>query len=273
MWDTPSRGRIRTAVAWIENVAAVLMLIYVAALRADPDGLGRRWPVVGGAADFLQNTALIAIPLLAVVVSAASFTVRKLGDPVARNALGVLVDEFREAVFREDGSDPQHYHRVTLFRYRKWVFRPYQRNGWKLPLLGKPWEGWLVPVMRSGHTTQKTTARFLAPDDADRATGVAGRTWAVQKPVIVDDLPSVAREADPSEDDYIDYASRSYVPVDLARYKRPEARSLVGFPIETAGEPWGVLVLDSRNPKMDVDAARKRFRAVAGVLGSLVGEA
>jgi len=158
-----------------------------------------------------------------------------LGPPWLWNTVHSYLDSFREEAFNVGLDDAQHHHRVTLFRYKPWYWH-FRR--W-------PWSGWLVPVERSGHTTQASISVYRAPDDADKAEGVAGMTWARRRIVNVSNLPDLSE--DPSRDDMQRYAKATGMNLEVVKKKRPKARSFCGIPVEIKGEVWGVLVLDSRS--------------------------
>lgn len=107
-------------------------------------------------------------------------------------------------------------------------------------------------MLRSGHTTQNTSTVFLAPDDADNAEGVAGKTWAEGREVVVriHSLPKVGDEKSMRE-----YADKTGVSYDWVRNqverKRQFAAYYRGIPIEVNSTKWGVLLLDSRNPNAE----------------------
>lgn len=89
------------------------------------------------------------------------------------------------------------------------------------------------------------------PDDAE---GVAGQTWARNRTVIVSDLPDLNID-NPQETDIIEYAKRAFVTKEWicnrmqTNRRGLQCRSLFGICIEVKGIPWGVLVIDSRNPE------------------------
>ncbi|MEN6541475.1 hypothetical protein [Parvibaculum sp.] len=105
-----------------------------------------------------------------------------------------------------------------------------------------------MPVMRSGKTSKKTRAIFLAPDDGDKAEGVAGYAWASNTVTVADGLPALV--ATSSDARINTYAQRTFCPTAIVReyvqQKRPLPRSIGAIPIEVNHEQWGVLVLDSR---------------------------
>jgi len=230
-----------------------------ASLRADPAKVGQSWKFAGDFLSTVDNNAWILLPGLLLGVGVTQFVRRMIGPPFVWETIHRLLDHVREEVF---GSyiEPVHYHRVTLFKYVKWRFT-WRSKG------GRPRRsGWLVPVERSGHTSRQTKVAFWAPDDADLAEGVAGHTWAVRKAIWVSSLPDLG--TDMSEQAYSAYAKASWVSVEELRREAPLARSFYGIPIEITGKPWGVIVLDSRNPTLIKD--RGSLRLLATGLGKLL---
>jgi hypothetical protein len=148
-----------------------------------------------------------------------------------------LLDSFRDFVFDTDEGD-LHHHRITLFKHRRC-------RGWWTFGAGS---GWLVPVERSGHTTLKSRAAFRAPDAADKAQGIAGYTWARKRMIFVEDLPDICNGGTPEA--LLAFAKATRItPQWLVKHKVC-SRSFCGIPIEVQGNIWGVLVLDSRSPKI-----------------------
>jgi hypothetical protein len=144
-----------------------------------------------------------------------------------------------------------HEHRVTLFQHRRlllWIW-PWRRLWWPWGMGRGPTSGWLVPVLRSGHTTQKSRTVFLAPDDAQHAEGVAGKTWATRnREIVVDNLP----EPDPNvPGSVVDYAKRTGVSEEWLLTQildgRQMARAFRAIPVEVGGRRWGVLL--TRQPR------------------------
>jgi hypothetical protein len=171
---------------------------------------------------------------------------KKFCDRWGHDAVKEMLEILREKGF--PGSvDPVHYHRVTLFRYKKW------RLCWRM----WPWSGWLVPVVRSGHTTLNHRTCFLAPDDADKTEGVAGHCWSTKSVVLVPSedskvqLPCINDDAAKPHDPYPladTYAKATFVCTDWVLNKKPHSRSFLGIPVVVKGEPWGVVIIDSRGP-------------------------
>jgi hypothetical protein len=113
---------------------------------------------------------------------------------------------------------------------------------------------------------------YLAPDDADFAEGVAGRTWAANERVSVEDLPGL--EGTPSGADVTDYAHRSFVSEQWIRRRSSDKvfpRSLHGIPVEVKGKLWGVVVLDSRLERgIRLERATRLISVLAAILDKLL---
>lgn len=201
-----------------------------------------------------------------IVVAAAQFVRRKYGTPWLADTINKLLTEFRDDVFARQNNDAIDRHRVTLFRHRAFRFP-------KLSL------GWLEPVARSGHLTQRGITWFKAPDRADRAEGVAGRAWRCQSWIVVPNptenrqLPNIDWKS--NERTISEYAESTFVTPQWVQQrrkaKRAMARSFCAIRVQVKGKPWGVLVLDSQseNPP-DISTVSTRFSAVASVLSPLL---
>ena len=200
------------------------------------------------------------IPLLMVALGLMQVTRWMIGPPWVWDTIHYLLDRFRDYVFEEE-SGPLHHHRVTLFKYVRvrFCFRRW------------PWSGWLVPIERSGHTTRRSRTTFLAPDDADRAEGIAGQTWAQNRVVPLAKLPDI--NENPSCDALTEYARQTFVAEAWLQKQRQHAHSFCGIPVEVKGKLWGVIVLDSRNPEA-IDQNAIRFYSLIGrYLGKLLERA
>lgn len=204
-----------------------------------------------------QKAAGWAVPIGALTVFLTKGICTAIGPPWTWRAVQRVLNEHRLVAFDVHDGDPVHHHRVTLFKRMRWeaCLRPctYWAWGWKR----WPLDGWLIPVARSGHTTQRTDVIFMAPDDAENAEGVAGQTWACDQVLVINDLPDVSN--DPTNENITDYAKRSFLSEDWVRKrmgKRQLSRSLCGIPLEVRGERWGVLILDSVRENAIKDKAR-----------------
>jgi hypothetical protein len=124
-------------------------------------------------------------------------------------------------------------------------------------------------VARSGLSTQKVRVTFAAPDDPERATGVAGQAATHRRTISAENLPDVSSAAATAAD-FEEYANKSACKVTWIRMHRPKARTLIGFPVEANGRIWGSLVIDSRTPGLDVRAIATHQKKISKTLESLL---
>jgi len=163
-----------------------------------------------------------------------------------------LFNDYREEAFNIAEDDAVHNHRVTLFKRSRliWWIWPWRSRYSPWGKMRAPWSGWLVPLVRSGHTTQRSRTVFLAPDDADNVEGVVGQVWARDRVIVVEDLPDLCGNA--TDQDIAAYALKTWVPDAWVRWRLRSGkqcpRSICGIPVEVNGSRWGVIVLDSYSP-------------------------
>lgn len=203
-------------------------------------------PYLKSILEVLQPFSRASVVACGAGVVAFKWLAHLIGPPWIWKAIQGIFDEFRERAFRLSG-EPVHYNRVTLFEYvRCWRLWGFWACPWRWRLGRFPWSGWLIPVARSGHTTKSCGVSFLAPDDADRAEGIAGQVWATNTQILVNELPALDETS--TEASIAEYARSTFVSTDWVRSRlsRPHPRSLCGVPVEVEGRIWGVLVLDSR---------------------------
>lgn len=224
----------------MRSLAVVASASITALAKVDPvritDQLGAK---TGDALIKLQPQIWWVSPAVLGFAALLGLTQRIVGDPKKWKVVHSVLDRFQEYVFGAENND-LHEHRVTLFRRRQfcWTLRRW------------PWSGWLVPVERSAHTTQRSSSCFMAPDDASRVEGIAGMTWNRRKSLKVEGLPDL-QAADCSEADVVLYAEKTRSRIELVREKRFGARSYYGIPVEVKGERWGVIVVDSRSASLN----------------------
>lgn len=254
-------GALYATVVVSNGIATGGIAVLSTSIAADPSRLEATSAQLARAAAWADDWAWLGILVCWCVTGACSVVRRSLGRPKDHAVIGELLNRFRNGVFGDESGDYAH-HRVTLFKHYR--FRPlgfdFRDRGW-------PWSGWLIPVARSGHTAQKTNVRFLAPDNTDRARGIAGRAWAAGTAAATD-LPDV--QSSSSTHDVQKYAERTSVTERWVKKKSPGARSLMGFIVEAGGTPWGVLVVDSRNPDLDLTKANVQWRNYGSLLDHLV---
>ncbi len=246
----------------LQIATAFSVTLFGAVLKAEPSHFGEALgPLVGGMQRWAWLVA-VAGPIIVVVLQWAR---GHFGNPWAWDAIQKILDEFSHEVFK-DSRDPDDYHRVTLFKHRKWCW------SWNPSLM----RNWLVAAARSGHLTKERIRRFRAPDDGEACQGVVGFAWRHRDWVLVPDdrvpLPSL-NDTSP-QDDIEKYANLckvdpAWVTGQLQK-RRPLAKSYAALRVQLRGKPWGVLVLDSRNPEPIDKEKLDRFKAYANLLTPLL---
>lgn len=205
---------------------------------------------------------------------------KRKGDPWLVEKLQFILDRYQEGAFNlEECPDetPKDHNRVTLFRYQKWGFvRHWSATKWYWPW-GRhhPFSSFLVPVLRSGHMSQKTAIAFHVSDDSDKTEGVAGKAWSCGEALSVIDLPLM----DPSSRNRPKtvYAGRTFCDIEMIevyiRRKRNMPRSIVAIPVERHGRIWGIVVADSRYQQGVDDSAVENYRLTVALIGHLLERA
>ena len=185
------------------------------------------------------------------------------GNPWAWDSVKVLLDEFREHVFYGKKSQVfAHSDRVTLFKF-----------GWRFRWCIFPTPDWLFTVERSGHMTRRKRVWFRVKDDGHSLQGVAGETWGKGSTILVEDLPLLRTGS--QEHHFLDYAKKAFTePRKISKKikaNKTVARSLCGIIVEVSGRPWGVIVIDSANPKLVTqDEIEKFYQKNAKLLAKLL---
>lgn len=242
-----SRRAFFHSVNWIEFVLGPLTVIFGLLGKVSPATYAN-WPAPAAATmEWCQNNSLLIFVLIG-SCSLFGWILRRCADPWYWDKLQALLDKFQEVAYEKFKDQIKDYHRVTLFRYRKfyWNISPGgQPCSWRGGRL--PWSGWLVPVLRSGKTSKRTRAAFLAPDNGHRAEGIGGRAWVTNNITFVNGLPAI--EPGCSRTKQKKYAKETNCsPTMVQGYLeqgRPLPRAIGAIPIEVKGRSWGVLVLDS----------------------------
>lgn len=205
---------------------------------------------------------------------------RRAGDPWLVDKLQFILDRYQDGAFHSENCQPRtpkDHNRVTLFRHQKWGFVRHWSAKNKLWPWGKhgPFTEFLVPVLRSGHMSKKTSIAFAVSDDSDKTEGIAGQAWACGEALAVGGLPLM--ELGSSSRAKTLYAGRTYSDQEMIesyiKRARPMPRSIVAIPVERAGKMWGVLVLDSRYPEGVTDEAVENYRLTVALIGHLLERA
>lgn len=212
-------------------------------VRLDPTDAQAYGAEVSSAAAFLRAHSVIVVSL-PILAGCAKYALERLMQRWVLHIVHSLLTDYRERIFC-NLQGAKHHHRATLFVRKKFAFwrtLPWNRRR-------HPWSGWLVPIVRSDHATQKMRTKFLAPDQADRSEGVAGKAWSNRGIVTVVGLPSLTEGS--SEADIKRYCSETTCNEAWVRKRIASGealpQSLRGIPIEVLNVLWGVVVLDSRD--------------------------
>jgi len=247
------KNTIYKIASWLLGTSVFLITVIGGSLRIDLSDASAPGGVWGNIIGWLQNWGVVQLVFLGLIAAFSSLLKVWAGNPQLWNAIEDFVNIIREHVFLEKyNNEPQHHHRVTLFKYRKFKFFIWPLRGWSP--WGKfrhPFSGWLVPVTRSGYATIRGGTTFLAPDDADDAEGIGGLCWQTGGMVVSDDLPELVKGS--SSELFELYAGKTNTSEEFIEDRMSAGkvipRSLCSIPIFTGKRrPWGVLVLDSRQP-------------------------
>lgn len=235
-------------------------------------------PIVIRIVEFIQEYAIPGYILICITV-VLSFFYRRMGDPWIWEKIKFILDEYQGKAFTKGPGDPSDHHRITLFKFKKnCVFVKH----WSCTNILKPWgnktifSNFLVPVLRSGHLSQKSAAVFYVSDNSDSCEGIAAKAWSSEQAVVTDDLPYLKPGA-PKTRDLNTYAKITYCDKQMImKYMdsgRPMPRSIAAIPIIVFGEMWGVIVLDSRLPKGVSSDSVLNFELTVALVGQLLEKA
>lgn len=204
---------------------------------------------------------------------------KRKGDPWLVEKIQFILDRYQQGAFDLANcppDPPKDHNRVTLFRHQKgffvrhWSCKRFWPWGKHTPLCD-----FLVPVMRSGHMSKKTSIAFFVSDDSDKTEGIAGQAYARRGAVCVANLPEM--NAATGVRAKKDYADRTFCDTRMiASYiskERPMPRSAVAIPVERHGNIWGVIVLDSRYPYGVTDRAVEHYSLTVALVGHLLERA
>lgn len=271
------RVGLTTSLYWfavgLKWVSIVVLVMFGLATLLQPSDWQEPWRTVLYWFDDWED---LAFPLLPAAIGVCEIIARGIGPPWVWKVVESVVDELRNHAFtRKTQRQPIHEHRVTIFKRVRWKMKIRLDRSTQGGLrVWWPWSGWLVPKVRSGHTTQRSRTVFLAPDDADHAEGVVGKVWATQGMLSKDDLPPI--DGFSSGEQIREYAENSWVTEKWVRQRLDKcARCVCGIPLEVRGKTWGVIVLDSREPGgiRSSPTVQQQFRIAALVLGELLTRA
>jgi len=239
----------------LQIVATVTVALFGAVLKATPAD----WGPLAGVIAWMQASAWVVVVVGPFTVGALQAVRRKFGNPWAWSAVQKLLDEFRQEVFGDLSEDPLDHHRATLFRH----------VGFSPTFAGPSrWFDQLVAVARSDHLTKVKIHRFHAPDDGESCEGIVGRGWRCRRwvlmPKVGQSLPEIGPFSKPREIDA--YASQTGVKSAWVRDQlsngKPLASCYAAMTVCLGGQPWGVIVLDSRRAGTIDQAKLAKFDTV-----------
>ena len=127
---------------------------------------------------------------------------------------------------------------------------------------------------RSSEATRTSSTSWeIHPDIESKCEGVAGMAWFRDHWVIVPgpespELPAVGNGA--NDERIADYARRTWVSEEVVRKKCWQARSFAAITIRVNGRRWGVLVLDSADPRGADDQLVRRKGPTVEMFGQLI---
>lgn len=213
----------------------------------------------------------------------AFFTiVKKTKNPWIWDQIQFILDQYQDRVFNHFSDDPPDHNRVTLFQVKKRCFlKKHWSSEHSLRPSGKHpcFSNYLVPVMRSGHISKKTSAIFYVSDKSDECEGIAGQAWGKGGTTVATDLPELKLDNNgiPTKRSANSYAKATFSDLKLVdqyvKNKRITPRSIAAIPVEVNGELWGVVVLDSRRPHGVTDDSVQNYTLTVSMIGRLLEQA
>lgn len=238
---------------WAERIMGGLSVFVGGFARANPQNFPD-WaakPITWLQAGWLLPAVLILAPM--------TVWGRKRTDRSKHRLVKELLDEICRQTFGDEDFDLEQHRRVTLFRFRNFCWR-------RPPFFG----GFLVPIERSGEATRKSGSIFRAPDDGEAGTGIAGRTWSRRRMIYVDGLPDLRNGCD--DEKFKEYAEKTFMGAAQLRNRPPQARALLGIPVDVNHRRWGVIVIDTVNTSIQRSSAEDLFKKLASPLSSILKE-
>lgn len=206
--------------------------------------------------EFVKSHAPVLLIISALLIVVTYILLKCTNSVSILKCLQVKLNALRDWICCDIGGDIDDNHRVTLFKYRSTyfglLFRPkyWQHKYFPWTFTKHPWSGWLVPIARSGYTSQKSRSVFWAPDSGKKAEGVVGIAWAKGGDMVhFEKLPRVTKQTSiKNKEKYCEQTKTSPVLLDsyIADGDIP-ARSFLAFSLLVDGEPWGVVVVDSQS--------------------------
>lgn len=243
---------------WIRAVLIILAAL-VPIVAKLPDHLVKGVPLAQHAVSWCAFWFNVVVPALVVCATCLRYARRQITDPEDHERLQDFLTHLHKQMF---SNEPDERSRITLFRFERFQFK---RWPW-LPKRG----GWLVAIKRSGEMHQDfDKARFQVGVELSDTCGIAGQAWCDIADAVVQDLPDV-HTGDPKKKAIKNYAELTHMSVDSVTNLRPRSRSFYGMKIRANKRKWGVVLVDSREPKLDTALIVQVFRSTEIVLSYYV---
>ncbi len=224
------------SIAWISRLSLVLAATFLTLLgfanptdqRLDPD-------ILPLASKFYANRFAIACVLLVVQLSCRTLLgVARFGQRLNLRAITAVLDNLVTRHFlRQDLA--AHVYRATLFKVC-WCW---------------PVGYWLGAIARSGHMYPKMHAVFsINPSIRMNNTGFAGECWRQNGKTIIPPDPLPDQRADGLTDACREeYKVNGYLADEEYDTMSVKSQVFLATGIKVNGKLWGILVLDSTDPK------------------------
>lgn len=245
---------------WVQVVSAFILTFVTISSKVEiPAGSTGLWYAF---LEFFQDYALQFVVAGNAALWIAHALKRYFGYPLALETIKVLLEQFRNDVFKGEQSLTVNQDRVTLFRFkeRRWRWGLYPSNDW------------LCTIERTGHMTRRKRKWFRACDDGIKFEGVAGAAYCAGKTILKQGL--VLPDGN-CEEAIAAYAKETFVNTAYVRQQirkgAPLPKSLCAIIVEVKSKPWGVIVIDTSLAELADKRKIEDFYAKnAKVLGALL---
>lgn len=272
-------GKIRnylyhsSEIIWLVLTGALAIMGWILSIDGDELWTNER-PIIWRIVEVCQNNSLyiyVAIAIIAILI----FWIRRLCDPWIIEKLKFILNGYQKGAFAGDDPVLRDRDRVTIFKHtgltclvRHWSSKKYLSPRGKNPFFSR----YLIPILRSGHTSQHSKAAFFAPDIPDKAEGVAGKAWATNRPIVLSGLPDLSERS--LSRDKKSYAASTFTDIGMIEKYIAEGRklprSIAAIPLESCGRVWGVVVLDSANPDGVSPLSVSHYSLTVALIGELL---
>ncbi len=222
---------------WIQYCSRVGFLAAVGFLAliqfCDPQGqqLPDWWTALLGWIHQRRFAFAVILLLAQAVLQVLIWTANWLKSYDVKKLENILDNLVASHFTNQDKSD--HIYRATLFKVRSW------------PCCGK----WLGIVARSGtRYSRKRTVFSINPNTKRYNTGIAGECWRRDGQTVILEIP-VPKGNSLAQGESDDYKKSGYLDGIELGLMNVKATVFMATGIRVGGKVWGILVLDSTDPK------------------------